>query len=261
MSKQVARAAVFCRAGHVAGPGSRGLAPLERAAQALGRRAHPEPRVRGQRKVFPVHAGAGAGTSVAALRGRRLRGDARLRARRRACEISPRAGAGAGSRATACRSDDGPIRGRRHELESRAGAHRHAHQSRRTQRGALGVAAGLHQGGAGEPGHGELDEGGLVGQFQHRRVSLRRCIDSAGEVAMVRTFIDSPVLGDTPIDCAIRDYRDFGGVRFPAHIERQVAGCRGTTSRSARCASMSRRHSSVPAEVAANPRRPYAQST
>jgi glyoxylase-like metal-dependent hydrolase (beta-lactamase superfamily II) len=48
-------------------------------------------------------------------------------------------------------------------------------------------------------------------------------IDSGGEVAMVRTFMDSPVLGDTPIEWRYSQYRDFDGVRFPARIERRVA--------------------------------------
>ena len=49
-------------------------------------------------------------------------------------------------------------------------------------------------------------------------------IDSAGDVAMVRTFMDSPVLGDTPIEWRYSAYRDFEGVRFPARIEQRVAG-------------------------------------
>ena len=48
-------------------------------------------------------------------------------------------------------------------------------------------------------------------------------IDLGGEVAMVRTFMDSPVLGDTPIEWRYSQYRDFDGVRFPARIERRVA--------------------------------------
>ena len=40
---------------------------------------------------------------------------------------------------------------------------------------------------------------------------------------MVRTFMDSPVLGDTPIEWRYSQYRDFDGVRFPARIERRVA--------------------------------------
>jgi glyoxylase-like metal-dependent hydrolase (beta-lactamase superfamily II) len=35
--------------------------------------------------------------------------------------------------------------------------------------------------------------------------------------------MDSTVLGDTPIEWRYSNYRDFGGVRFPARIERRVA--------------------------------------
>lgn len=45
-----------------------------------------------------------------------------------------------------------------------------------------------------------------------------------GDVLSVRSFIDSPVLGDTPIEFRYSDYRDFDGVRFPARIQRFVAG-------------------------------------
>jgi glyoxylase-like metal-dependent hydrolase (beta-lactamase superfamily II) len=45
-----------------------------------------------------------------------------------------------------------------------------------------------------------------------------------GDVRHVQTLIDSPVLGDTLIEFDYADYRDFGGVRFPAHVQRKVAG-------------------------------------
>jgi NADPH:quinone reductase-like Zn-dependent oxidoreductase/glyoxylase-like metal-dependent hydrolase (beta-lactamase superfamily II) len=49
-------------------------------------------------------------------------------------------------------------------------------------------------------------------------------INAAGEVLRVRTFMDSNVLGDTPIEWRYSNYRDFGGVKFPARIERLVGG-------------------------------------
>ncbi len=45
-----------------------------------------------------------------------------------------------------------------------------------------------------------------------------------GDVRAVFSTIDSPVLGDTSIEFRYSNYRDFGGVRFPARIERRVAG-------------------------------------
>ncbi len=40
----------------------------------------------------------------------------------------------------------------------------------------------------------------------------------------MQTWIDNPVLGDTLVDTTFADYKDFGGVRFPAHITRTQGG-------------------------------------
>jgi glyoxylase-like metal-dependent hydrolase (beta-lactamase superfamily II) len=45
-----------------------------------------------------------------------------------------------------------------------------------------------------------------------------------GDVDWVRTYMDSPVLGDTLLEFQYGEYRDFDGVRFPARIVRRVAG-------------------------------------
>ncbi|HTU64830.1 MAG TPA: MBL fold metallo-hydrolase [Steroidobacteraceae bacterium] len=45
-----------------------------------------------------------------------------------------------------------------------------------------------------------------------------------GDLLSVRSFLDSNVLGDTPIEFRYSDYRDFDGVRFPARIQRFVGG-------------------------------------
>jgi len=49
-------------------------------------------------------------------------------------------------------------------------------------------------------------------------------VSATGDVLRVKTFMDSPVTGDTPMEWRFSEYRDFGGVRFPAHIERVIAG-------------------------------------
>lgn len=53
-------------------------------------------------------------------------------------------------------------------------------------------------------------------------------ISNGGEVRVVNTWMDSPVLGDVPISFEYSDYRDFptstGTVRFPARIRRKVGG-------------------------------------
>jgi glyoxylase-like metal-dependent hydrolase (beta-lactamase superfamily II) len=49
-------------------------------------------------------------------------------------------------------------------------------------------------------------------------------INAKNQVERVRTFIDSPVLGDTPVETTFSDYKVFGGVQFPAHIVRVQGG-------------------------------------
>jgi glyoxylase-like metal-dependent hydrolase (beta-lactamase superfamily II) len=49
-------------------------------------------------------------------------------------------------------------------------------------------------------------------------------INRASEVTRVKTWMDSPVLGDTPIEFRYSEYRDFDGLWFPVFIERRVAG-------------------------------------
>ena len=49
-------------------------------------------------------------------------------------------------------------------------------------------------------------------------------LNAAGDLVRVRTWLDSPVTGDTPAEWRFSDYREFNGVRFPAHIERVIAG-------------------------------------
>lgn len=44
------------------------------------------------------------------------------------------------------------------------------------------------------------------------------------QVEQVKTWIDNPVLGDTEIETAYSDYKDFNGVSFPAHIVRKQGG-------------------------------------
>jgi glyoxylase-like metal-dependent hydrolase (beta-lactamase superfamily II) len=48
-------------------------------------------------------------------------------------------------------------------------------------------------------------------------------LDSAGLVSRIESTMPHPVLGDTPVLTEYSDYRDFGGVRFPARI-RQTQG-------------------------------------
>jgi glyoxylase-like metal-dependent hydrolase (beta-lactamase superfamily II) len=78
-------------------------------------------------------------------------------------------------------------------------------------------------------------------------------VNSAGEVTAVDSFIDSPVLGDTPIAFRYRGYRKFGDVLFPSHIERQVAGWPWYALEVSAVRTNNATAFPVPAEVAANP--------
>lgn len=49
-------------------------------------------------------------------------------------------------------------------------------------------------------------------------------INANNQVERVQTWIDNPVLGDTLVETRYSDYKDFGGVQFPAHIVRNQGG-------------------------------------
>ncbi len=49
-------------------------------------------------------------------------------------------------------------------------------------------------------------------------------INAQNQVTRVQTWIDNPVLGDTPVEFAYSDYKDFNGTMFPAHIVRTQGG-------------------------------------
>jgi glyoxylase-like metal-dependent hydrolase (beta-lactamase superfamily II) len=56
---------------------------------------------------------------------------------------------------------------------------------------------------------------------RHRYIGT---INAQNQVERVQTWIDSPVLGDTPVEFTYSGYRDFGGVMFPARIVRTQGG-------------------------------------
>ena len=43
-------------------------------------------------------------------------------------------------------------------------------------------------------------------------------------VERIVTWLDNPVLGDTAFEAVFRDYKDFGGVKFPTHIVQREGG-------------------------------------
>ena len=68
-------------------------------------------------------------------------------------------------------------------------------------------------------GGGAIVEFTLEGKYRYEGE-----VNGAGHVLRVKSFMDSPVLGDTPIEFIYSDYRNINGVKFPARIERRVAG-------------------------------------
>lgn len=49
-------------------------------------------------------------------------------------------------------------------------------------------------------------------------------LNGKNQLTSVKTWIDNPVLGDTLVETRYSDYKDFGGVQFPAHIVRVQGG-------------------------------------
>jgi glyoxylase-like metal-dependent hydrolase (beta-lactamase superfamily II) len=45
-------------------------------------------------------------------------------------------------------------------------------------------------------------------------------LNAKGQLERVQTWVPTPVLGDTPFETRYSEYKDFGGVTFPAHIVR-----------------------------------------
>ena len=71
-----------------------------------------------------------------------------------------------------------------------------------------------------QPVNGGSDVSFTVGG-NHRYVGR---INGQNQVERVQTWIDNPVLGDTPVEVTYSEYRDFSGVMFPAKIVRTQGG-------------------------------------
>ena len=70
-----------------------------------------------------------------------------------------------------------------------------------------------------QPAEGGSEVSFTVGG-KHRYVGR---INAQNQVERVQTWIDNPILGDTPVEVAYSDYRDFDGVMFPGE-DRPDAG-------------------------------------
>ena len=69
-----------------------------------------------------------------------------------------------------------------------------------------------------------IDGGGNTVTFTANGHQYTGRINAQNQVESVSTTIDNPVLGDTPVEFAYSDYRDFSGVMFPGRILRTQGG-------------------------------------
>ena len=56
------------------------------------------------------------------------------------------------------------------------------------------------------------------------KYKIEGTINAAGQVEKVRTWFDQSIVGDMLVETTYSDYRDFGGVTFPAHIAQTQDG-------------------------------------
>ncbi|MEN0036283.1 MAG: MBL fold metallo-hydrolase [Cellvibrio sp.] len=61
-------------------------------------------------------------------------------------------------------------------------------------------------------------------EFTRKKNKYVGRINKAGQVERVQTWIDNPVLGDTPIQITYSNYKDFNGINFPSQIVKTQGG-------------------------------------
>lgn len=66
--------------------------------------------------------------------------------------------------------------------------------------------------------------GGVEVSFNAGKYRYVGWINAQDRVERVRTWIDNPILGDTLVETRFEGYKDFGGVSFPARIQRTLGG-------------------------------------
>jgi glyoxylase-like metal-dependent hydrolase (beta-lactamase superfamily II) len=59
---------------------------------------------------------------------------------------------------------------------------------------------------------------------QPGKFKARATVNAQNEVVKVESWIDSPVLGDTPVITTYSDYKDYGGIKFPGRINQSMGG-------------------------------------
>jgi hypothetical protein len=66
----------------------------------------------------------------------------------------------------------------------------------------------------------------FVGQ---NKANVNGYINDQNMVREVETWIDNPLFGDMPFEAIYTDYKDFGGVKFPARIVQKQGASRSST--------------------------------
>jgi glyoxylase-like metal-dependent hydrolase (beta-lactamase superfamily II) len=67
-------------------------------------------------------------------------------------------------------------------------------------------------------------KGGTDVSFMSGKYKVVGTINSQGMVTKVSTWLPSPVMGDMLVESIYSDYKDFNGVKFPAHIVQNQGG-------------------------------------
>lgn len=70
----------------------------------------------------------------------------------------------------------------------------------------------------------EVSSAGVQVSFAAAGHKYEGFINVANQLEWVRSWIDSPVLGDTLVETKFAGYKDFGGVQFPAELTRVQGG-------------------------------------
>jgi glyoxylase-like metal-dependent hydrolase (beta-lactamase superfamily II) len=99
----------------------------------------------------------------------------------------------------------------------------------------------------------KLTDEGMQVSFAIGRYQYQGFVNRSHEVVWVKTFMDSNVLGDTPLEFRYSEYRNFDGVHFPTRIVRRVAGLPWYDLTVSAVRINNAAPIAVPAEVAANP--------
>jgi glyoxylase-like metal-dependent hydrolase (beta-lactamase superfamily II) len=99
----------------------------------------------------------------------------------------------------------------------------------------------------------KLTDEGMQLSFAIGKYPYTGFVNRSHEVVWVKTFMDSSVLGDTPMEFRYGEYRDFDGVRFPTSIVRRVADLPWYDLSVSAVRVNNSAPIAVPAEIAANP--------